>query len=1404
MRQAGDRITRPGTPEAKAPVNQRQRKVLKRAVKPLKARPVPQPATPHGYGKQSRTGAHPQQAPKPPKRAGAVPLDTPHGGFQHGRVKAPKGYTFTNGKSSAGFVAPHVTAGPGFGPDRVAALHDIGRLTHTALDTSQTASHRIAAARELRVRHNVPVSDTEFRKEIQAAKPAPKPHHSFLHGVLHAVTHAAGDVGTALTMRQNDNLPPRTFFKQSTADKFDKAVQKGLAALNDVPKALVTLPNPNMPGATPGQKLAASTDKSVAKAFRKEQRTTQKFSNPTAASIGPGGKVNPTTKKLLKNAAGDVVSLPANAIQSTYLTVAHPEEVAKGTFEQLKHPVKSFEQHPVNTLLIARGLEGALSRGAGDVARSGALGKAAKKFANTKRVPLKLVGNATVQRRYSKGLAEQAVQKAVDKRAVKKGRATTIKKPIFDDRGNEIGRLHQPAIQATEQQMTKSGLGRPQSGHLNRRLDQEIGTNNGMTGIRRSKVHQVMHEAQPSLKDAGKLKRAASLPNHVDDAVALVGEGVLKEGDLKQTGRLQRVLERERRQIKANSHGLDAADAALAKKNVEHIDALLGDKEFLANPKVIFDTALGVGRGQRAYDAGRSKYGDFGENGADAAARRVVLPFAERGMGLKYNETAKRFERQVPNRIVPVDKAEVGELREQIRSIEAGETKKRELVEPGRAGLKGPFAIEHDGTEYIVRDIGTKRALSYKYKAGAENALARLKADLKKNGPREATKPRYETRVTRTADFTTGLHDPKLERLKQRLALAEKPTQTREGVEPVSTEEIVREFKKRGGNPEHLFYVGRYKDLEKPSRIRGGSGGQLSRGGASKRYTGADTHTRAYHRSYAAITEHMAHSAARIERHEGMNDLTNLFGLKHSNGEYFDNAGADAEIRHQAQLAKDTNGREGGEYVKMTVARQSAPASLMSEMHPAEMEQNFHDSQPGDSHIVLFPKAVAERINKHENLRNTVVPEFQTALHYFRHAVLPTSPRWLAGNVLEALLRTAINDPTLVRSMKTGHKLGNELAAFGPKGVRQLERLQAGAAAGHFGSQKYLDYFRPEDARNFMGKVHAFRQTPGAKQVGDAWDAYYKTVVGLNERLESSVYYGALGKEARAEVQAMTGDWHKTILLGKAAYQDVARGLLDSNNVARYVATVDKMRGRYANLSPKGRWWTTTLTPFAPWMVNALHFVAVTMPAHHPVLTGLLAAENLGTEKRRKGLGLPPWLEGAIPIGGKAIDVNRFTPAGVLSHGPGQTPVLSSLRDYVLPQASSFLLNLAGKDWTLKDLPAGASPMLVALNTAFETFIPFLSAARRVREGGGTSIPGSTLLKPEVKPGTRQKDALRVAGKVFLPGFPENTSSSGGVGDVKNLKPSKPQKQGGNRFLQGGGNRFLQPAGSGNRFLRGG
>jgi hypothetical protein len=59
--------------------------------------------------------------------------------------------------------------------------------------------------------------------------------------------------------------------------------------------------------------------------------------------------------------------------------------------------------------------------------------------------------------------------------------------------------------------------------------------------------------------------------------------------------------------------------------------------------------------------------------------------------------------------------------------------------------------------------------------------------------------------------------------------------------------------------------------------------------------------------------------------------------------------------------------------------------------------------------------------------------------------------------------------------------------------------------------------------------------------------------------------------------------------------------------------------------------------------------------------------------------------------------------------------------------------------------------------------VPYVAQARRIREGGGTAYSGSTLLDPDVKPGTDYMSGWRRTFDPFRPTYLRSPASAGKV-----------------------------------------
>lgn len=129
---------------------------------------------------------------------------------------------------------------------------------------------------------------------------------------------------------------------------------------------------------------------------------------------------------IIGRAANDALDLPANTVSSLYYVgkqaaTGHPlkagEALVDPIIQTVEHPVKSFTEHPLNTVLIGRGIKGAIGHGAGFTMRHVPI-DGVRRVASTEREAKVIPGTGRVIRRqYSKDVISKAGQAALDRRA---------------------------------------------------------------------------------------------------------------------------------------------------------------------------------------------------------------------------------------------------------------------------------------------------------------------------------------------------------------------------------------------------------------------------------------------------------------------------------------------------------------------------------------------------------------------------------------------------------------------------------------------------------------------------------------------------------------------------------------------------------------------------------------------------------------------------------------------------------------------------------------------------------------------------------------------------------------------------------------------------------------------------
>jgi hypothetical protein len=199
----------------------------------------------------------------------------------------------------------------------------------------------------------------------------------------------------------------------------------------------------------------------------------------------------------------------------------------------------------------------------------------------------------------------------------------------------------------------------------------------------------------------------------------------------------------------------------------------------------------------------------------------------------------------------------------------------------------------------------------------------------------------------------------------------------------------------------------------------------------------------------------------------------------------------------------------------------------------------------GPGPVVLVPHLVVDRLRQHFQPAGVGRRAMQALSSVFKGTVLPLSPQWLAGNVLDVSLRS------LLAGLGAGDYVAGRrlLKALDRVDAEAGQRMRAQLGAGHYGSAAATRVHR--DAAQFVGSALAplaerlavLGRTPGIKHLVNAYAAYRDGVFELNSRfVEHQPRYAALGKEARRELQAETGRWHHGLQLGGPALEDLARG----------------------------------------------------------------------------------------------------------------------------------------------------------------------------------------------------------------------------------------------------------------------
>jgi hypothetical protein len=383
--------------------------------------------------------------------------------------------------------------------------------------------------------------------------------------------------------------------------------------------------------------------------------------------------------------------------------------------------------------------------------------------------------------------------------------------------------------------------------------------------------------------------------------------------------------------------------------------------------------------------------------------------------------------------------------------------------------------------------------------------------------------------------------------------------------------------------------------------------------------------------------------------------------------------------------------------------------------------------QAGDRYAAV-PKVAAQRLAKHQGVgssKATMAKVMRTSRGAFTQAVLPLSPKWLAGQGVEAGIRSAVaraGPMDLLRMNRVVKKLSAERAGAGNELLMRI-------SGGHFGltgpardfaqgkslAEEFTDTSleRPARAATLAGRP--------LRAVRSGWSHYTNAMLGsINGVLENTARKAMAGQAIR---QGPLME-RRIVGLSDKAIKDAADGLRGSENQVALAREVDRMYGKYQKFSPDMRSLLLHWTPFLPWYLNVATFLGKVLPVDHPLQAALLADTSAATEEWRKSHRLsllasdhlPDFLLGSAPVGkGNSYQrIAHYTPFGV---GSDVTGAVGSL---ALPQATGAFLNALGVDWKGQRLTHGGSHgkefnqgerLIRALVTVAESQVPGVTQA---------------------------------------------------------------------------------------------
>jgi hypothetical protein len=348
------------------------------------------------------------------------------------------------------------------------------------------------------------------------------------------------------------------------------------------------------------------------------------------------------------------------------------------------------------------------------------------------------------------------------------------------------------------------------------------------------------------------------------------------------------------------------------------------------------------------------------------------------------------------------------------------------------------------------------------------------------------------------------------------------------------------------------------------------------------------------------------------------------------------------------------------------------------------LDQGIQGKVAPDSRVVLFPKAVAETLRDNAQPSGIGLRRLSGLTSAYKRNVLPFSPTFQFQVPLDNWIKTGLAGVNPFH-MLVGRAVAKDLSPEERASILHGSRVsEIDALSAHRRAQALYGEDKAHEVA--IRSVAKLRAKPGFKQIGDTYSHLSNWLLRFNATVSETLpEYGVLGKLALHDARKTQHSWTKAVANFNKLAQDFAKKQATPDELLRTQEGMVDVLGNWTRMKPSTRKVMLNLVPFGNWIKNAMKFVYVTMPAHHPIQTAILTAASRMTEDERKKLGLdifasqpvPKWLRGNLPMKGGGLTANV---AKYSSFGFAANP-FENIAEMVLPLEKGPIEDLSGVNW---------------------------------------------------------------------------------------------------------------------------